>query len=43
LGEKHQIIFQEPPKFKEIIRAVVNTNNWITAQSICTRTVCMSV
>jgi len=42
LSEKYCHRFQEPPKFKEIIQATVNTNNWATAQSICTRTVFMS-
>ena len=38
LTEKYQIEFHEPPKFREIIRAVVNTNNWLCPKIICTRT-----
>ena len=42
LTEKYQIKFHEPPIFRELIRAVVNTNNWNFAGKICTRTDCMS-
>jgi len=42
LTEKYQIEFHEPPLFREIIRAVVNTNSWNFARKICTRTDCMS-
>ena len=38
LTEKYQIQFHEPPLFKEIIRAVANSNNWICSKIICTRT-----
>ena len=38
LTEKYQIQFHEPPLLKEIIRAVVNSNNWICSKIICTRT-----
>ena len=38
LTEKYQIQFHEPPLFREIIRAVVNSNNWICSKIICTRT-----
>ena len=37
LAEKYEIQFHEPPLFKEIIRAVVNSNNWICSKIICTR------
>jgi hypothetical protein len=30
--------FGSPPSFKEIIRAAANSNNWISAKKICTRT-----
>ena len=39
LEEKHKVVFQEPPLFVEIIRAVVNTNNWISPKTVCTRSV----
>jgi len=38
LSEKYRIEFHEPLLFKEIIRAVVNTNNWLSTKIICTRT-----
>jgi len=38
LAEKYQIQFHEPPLFKEIIRAVVNSSHWICTKTICTRT-----
>jgi len=34
LAQKHGAFYQEPPAFKEIIRAVVNSNNWFFAKSI---------
>jgi len=37
LSEKHGIRFGEPPAFVEIIRAAVNSNNWIFSNLICTR------
>ena len=37
LSEKYRIKFGEAPAFVEIIRAVVNSNNWIFANSFCTR------
>jgi len=42
LAEKYELKFDEPPLFKEIIQAAVNTNNWIFAESVCTRTVLLS-
>ena len=37
LEEKLGIKYPEPPALCEIVRAVANTNNWIFANSICTR------
>ena len=37
LAEKYQVRFQPVPEFREIIRAAVNTNSWISAGEICTR------
>jgi len=34
LTEKYKIQYNTPPAFKETIRAVVNSNNWIFAHSI---------
>jgi hypothetical protein len=42
LTEKYKIKFNNPPLFKEIIRAAANTNNWIFVNSICTRSVTTS-
>jgi hypothetical protein len=39
LAEKYKVGFHEPPLLLEIIRAAVNTNNWISAKTICTRSV----
>ena len=38
LEEKHNIGFDIPPAFSDVVRAVVNTNNWIRYQKDCTRT-----
>jgi hypothetical protein len=43
LSIKHGARYQDPPAFREIIRAVVNSNNWIFAHTICTRSVVQSV
>jgi hypothetical protein len=37
LSEKHKMWFGNPPAFKTIIRAVVNTNHWNFAYSMSTR------
>jgi hypothetical protein len=37
LAEKYEVRFQPAPDFREIIRAAVNSNNWISAGEICTR------
>jgi hypothetical protein len=42
LAEKHQVPFSSTPAFKEIVRAVTNSNNWIFARGLCTRSVEMS-
>ena len=39
LTEKHKIEFNAPPVFRETIRAVANSNGWVFANSICTRSV----
>ena len=39
LRHKHKIICGSPPAFAEIIRAVMNSNNWIFEKSLCTRSV----
>lgn len=38
LEEKHKVKFGNPPAFKEIVRAVVNTHSWISPGKDCTRT-----
>ena len=38
LEEKHKISYRDSPAFKEIVRAVVNSNNWIIPQTRCTQT-----
>ena len=42
LAIKYITEYQSLPAFKETIRAVVNSNNWIFINSICTRSVCVS-
>jgi len=37
LTAKHKMWFGDPPAFKTIIRAVVNTNHWKFAHSVTTR------
>ena len=33
---KYGTVFSKPPKPKEVVRALVNTNNWIATRSACT-------
>jgi len=40
LAQKHRIEFRGQPAFREMVRAAVNSNNWIFANSICTRSAC---
>ena len=42
LTMKYKNEYHSPPVFKEIIRAAVNSNNWIFVDSVCTRSACMS-
>jgi hypothetical protein len=42
LTEKHGVQFNSLPSFKEIVRAVVNSNNWIFATWDCTRSSSLS-
>jgi hypothetical protein len=42
LAEKYIIAMHDPPAFKEMVRAAVNTNNWIFADMICTRSASLS-
>ena len=37
LALKYRITFDPMPAFKEIVRAAVNSGNWIFAHAICTR------
>ena len=37
LTEKFKIAFGKPPTFREIVRAITNSNNWIFAHQVCTR------
>jgi hypothetical protein len=37
LAERFDVRFGNPPAFKEMVRAVTNTNNWIFPHQICTR------
>ena len=37
LALKHQIQFYDPPAFKEIIRAIANSNNWVFLNFLCTQ------
>jgi hypothetical protein len=41
LAEKYKIVFCDPPAFKEMVRAVVNSNNWTFVDLIRTRSACM--
>ena len=34
IAKKYEFEYQEPPAFRKIVRAVVNTNNWIFANPI---------
>jgi hypothetical protein len=42
IAEKLKISFNTPPAFRETVRAVANSNNWICPNSICTRSVVCS-
>jgi len=35
--EKYGAIFGAPPAFKELVRAAANSNNWVFAHQVCTR------
>jgi hypothetical protein len=37
LVEKYGVEFGIPPAFREIVRAVANSNNWVFAHQLCTR------
>ena len=37
LVEKFGVRFGEPPAFRETVRAAVNSNNWVFAHQVCTR------
>jgi hypothetical protein len=37
LVERFSVSFDNPPAFKEIVRAVANSNNWVFTHQICTR------
>ena len=37
LTERFGVSFGMPPAFKEIVRAVANSSNWVFAHQICTR------
>ena len=37
LVERFGVRFGKPPAFKEIVRAVANSNNWVFAHELCTR------
>jgi hypothetical protein len=43
LFEKFKIQPKPAPALKEIVRAAVNSNNWIFANMICTRSVSLSL
>jgi len=44
LIEKYKVKFanEAAPAFKETVRAVCNSNNWISANQLCTRSALMS-
>ena len=42
LAEKLNVTYSLAPALKEIVRAVVNSNNWIFAHQLCTRSVSVS-
>jgi len=42
LSERLNILYNPTPSLREIVRAIVNSNSWIFANSICTRSVAMS-
>ena len=37
LSQKFKVSFSSPPAFKELVRAVTNSNNWIFSSQVCTR------
>jgi hypothetical protein len=39
LTQRLNVSFGKPPAFKEIVRAAANSNNWIFAHQVCTRSV----
>jgi len=42
LSGKYKIRYRTMPVFTELVRAVVNSNNWTFPNLICTRSACMS-
>jgi hypothetical protein len=42
LAEKYRILFSPAPAFRAVVRAAVNSGNWIFAHDICTRSESMS-
>jgi len=42
LAEKYKLMFNPAPAFKAVVRAAVNSSNWIFAHNICTRSESMS-
>jgi len=42
LRHKHEIRGSAPPAFKEIVRAAVNSNNWVFEKPVCTRSAWVS-
>jgi hypothetical protein len=42
LAEKYKTLFNPAPAFKAVVRAAVNSGNWIFARDICTRSGSMS-
>jgi hypothetical protein len=42
LAEKYGTAYFGPPAFRVIVRAIANSNNWVFANSICTRSVVLS-
>ena len=39
LEARYKVSFGNPPAFREKVRAVANSNNWIFAHQVCTRSV----
>jgi hypothetical protein len=42
LSEKYRVELVVEPAFKEIVRAAANSNNWIFAGIVCTRSASLS-